>query len=408
MKQNKILKNTLKFMISFILITVLAFILLGVVTFLLPTHGPVTNYIPIRENFNPENLNWENISKVGGEGVLIDSQGNTLKSYNIENPKENYSNGEIVEMVTTNKEISDLSIGSKEKTTLVYNLEKGNRFLLIYPSDVIYTNINLNINRVMGPRANNYFIFLLMILALYLTALYLIVRGLSRSLNIELEKIKKEEEDRKDEFFRGLAHDIKTPLSSVIAQSSALKDKIVPEDKKLDYYNGIYKNGKILSDRIKDMMDLTLISEKGIYNPKSQDILEFVRRYVGENYNWFSEKNATIEILFEDVEKEVVEFDEKLMERLLENILQNSVHHNKKPVEIKIDFDKKNKKLIFSDNGKGVPKEFADKIFDPMVTGNPSRTGEKLRGIGLTNVSRIANLHGWKVYYKDKFILEIK
>lgn len=40
-----------------------------------------------------------------------------------------------------------------------------------------------------------------------------------------------------------------------------------------------------------------------------------------------------------------------------------------------------------------------------MVTGDESRTGEKLRGMGLANVKRIVDLHKWDIYYKDGFII---
>lgn len=48
-------------------------------------------------------------------------------------------------------------------------------------------------------------------------------------------------------------------------------------------------------------------------------------------------------------------------------------------------------------------------MWEPMVTGEESRTGEKLRGMGLANVKKIVELHGWKIEYDDgKFKIKIK
>ena len=407
MKQNRIIKNTFKFMFSFIFITLLTFIVFAVLALFSPKHGSISDYVPIRQNFSVDSLNWESINNVGGEGLLLDENGNVLRSYNFENPKDSYSNDEILNMLMSNQDIiNDAIKSSSNKTTFLYELEDNTKLLLTYPENVVSRNIVLNLNEVM-ENSNTFFITFLLIFVLYLIALYLLVKRLSKSLNRELELIKKEEENKKDLFFKGLAHDTKTPLASVIALSSALKDEIVPKEYLKEYYNRIYKNGNILSDRIKDMIDLTVLKDTGIFSPKSNDILEFVRRYVGENYNWFSERDTSVEIPFNDGEKYETEFDEKLFERLLQNILENSVYHNEKPVEIEIDFNKKSKKFIFSDNGKGIPNDIKDTLFEPMVTGDSSRSGENLRGIGLANVSRIADLHNWKVYYENGFILEL-
>jgi signal transduction histidine kinase len=42
-----------------------------------------------------------------------------------------------------------------------------------------------------------------------------------------------------------------------------------------------------------------------------------------------------------------------------------------------------------------------------MVTADPSRTGERFRGMGLANVKRIAQLHGWKIEYDGEFKIKI-
>lgn len=407
MQRNKILKNTFKFMVSFIVITIFSFILLGLAVFFIPTNSALSDFLPMKEEFNEENLDWEKVKSMGGVGILLDSDGNTIKSYNSENIKEKYSKDEILDMLSDNRNLLDFSTLIKEgESTFLYKLDNGNRLLLIYPKNKIYKNINVDINQVMGNRSNIFGLFLLSILIVYLLLLFFIIKRLSKSLNRELENIKKEEDKRKDEFFRGLAHDIKTPLSSVIAFSTALKEGLVSEENIKDYYEGIYRNGNILKDRVNDMMELSILNEQGIYTPVHGDLLEFVRRYVGDNYMWYFENKGTIEVLFSDNASFFVDFDEKLLERVLQNILQNSIYHNEKPVIIQIDFNAREKKIIFKDNGHGVPEEIVDKVFEPMVTGDSSRSGEKLRGMGLANVKRIVNLHNWDIYYKNGFIIK--
>lgn len=142
-----------------------------------------------------------------------------------------------------------------------------------------------------------------------------------------------------------------------------------------------------------------------IYNKqeKEKDILELVRRYVGDNYSYFLDNKTFVKILFNEDDKFFIDVDEKLFQRVLQNLIQNSIDHNKNEVIITIDF--KIDKLIFKDNGKGIDPKNIENIFVPLFTEDASRQGEKLRGMGLSNVKKICDLHKWQVYYKDGFVI---
>lgn len=47
-------------------------------------------------------------------------------------------------------------------------------------------------------------------------------------------------------------------------------------------------------------------------------------------------------------------------------------------------------------------KDLWETIFNPMVTGEDSRSGEANRGLGLANVKRICQIHNWQVFYNEK------
>ena len=126
-----------------------------------------------------------------------------------------------------------------------------------------------------------------------------------------------------------------------------------------------------------------------------------------ENFTWFNEHEAEIEIRFQDDESYITAFDPVLFARLLQNILSNSVQHNKPGVSIYVDWDAKGKCLVLGDDGPGIPESLRDSLFDPMVTGDRSRTGEHFRGMGLANVKRIAQLHGWEIEYEGEFRIKL-
>lgn len=181
-----------------------------------------------------------------------------------------------------------------------------------------------------------------------------------------------------------------------------MDENLVINEKRESYLKSIVRNAAILNDRVDELLEFSSIDNLTI-EKENKDILELVRRYVGDNYSYFLDNKAYIEILFAENDKFFVDVDYKLFQRLLQNLIQNSIDHNEKDAIITIDF--KDDKLIFKDNGRGIDSKDIENIFDPLFTGDTSRQREKLRGMGLANVKKICELHKWKISYKDGFVI---
>lgn len=397
--RKNILKNTFKFMVSFIIINILFLFIIGAMILYLPTGKLITDYAPMSKQLDPDNLDWVAIDEIGGWGIIIDSQGNVIKSYYQKNDKKDYTYMELMNLFDTR---------GNDQTVFSYTTMDNNKLLIIYPASVFTSTPSMNILAVQGSKPYYSQMLLISALAIYIFLIYQIISKLTKRLKVEFDLIKAEEDKKENMFFRGLAHDIKTPLSTMIAYTKALEDGIVEEKEVGNYYKSIYNNGIILKERVDNMMNLTLLGDEGIFSPEKGDILEDVRRFIGDNYSWFIKNNAIINIEFNDEAIFVTKYDQKLFGRLLENLLQNSVHHNKKSINIFVGWHNKDKILTIKDDGIGIPEKIKDYIWEPMLIGDESRTGEKLRGMGLANVKRIVELHGWNIEYDGKFKIWIK
>lgn len=397
--RKNILKNTFKFMVSFIIINILFLFIIGAMILYLPTGKLITDYAPMSKQLDPDNLDWVAIDEIGGWGIIIDGQGNVIKSYYQKNDKKDYTYMELMNLFDTR---------GNDQTVFSYTTMDNNKLLIIYPASVFTSTPSMNILAVQGSKPYYSQMLLISALAIYIFLIYQIISKLTKRLKVEFDLIKAEEDKKENMFFRGLAHDIKTPLSTMIAYTKALEDGIVEEKEVGNYYKSIYNNGIILKERVDNMMNLTLLGDEGIFSPEKGDILEDVRRFIGDNYSWFIKNNAIINIEFNDEAIFVTKYDQKLFGRLLENLLQNSVHHNKKSINIFVGWDNKDKILTIKDDGIGIPEKIKDYIWEPMLIGDESRTGEKLRGMGLANVKRIVELHGWNIEYDGKFKIWIK
>lgn len=376
-------------------ISFLFLLLMGISLIFLPTGTSLIQYLPWSNNLDPDTLNWEEIVKIGGYGLELDRDGNVIKSYGKKKSNKRYTTGEVLDLFDL-RESGDHAFS--------YQTSSGNKLLIFYPENVFSKTPTMNISEMTSK--NRWFQLgkILGVFALYLYFVYRIIGKLIKSIRVEIQEMQKEEDKRVNLFFRGLAHDVKTPLSAIIAYAKALDDDLVkPRDQK-KYYGTIYRNGLLLKERVEDMLSLTALGEEGIYQPERRDLLKDTRNYIKEHYDWYENRGGRIHLDFPQKEY-ITSFDPKLWERVLANLLQNSVDHNDQPVEITVRW--KNQQIIIKDDGKGISEEILPYLFEPMFTGDESRTGSKLRGMGLANVKRILDLHQWTIEYDDGFCITV-
>ncbi|MDU5148846.1 HAMP domain-containing sensor histidine kinase [uncultured Anaerococcus sp.] len=389
--KKNIFKNTIVFIIVFIIATALFFISLSKILNDNTFDNVFGEYIPISDNVDESSLNWEKIAELGGSGFVVDGN-KVIRTYN-KNYNKEYSNSELLDFVT---------LGEEGQSTFVFNTYDGNKFFLCYPNDKVSPTINFNLNKGESTLKKNILIFLFLIIGGYILIIYFIVRWLSYKINNELAEIYKKQERDRDLLFKGIAHDVKTPLAVILSYTKALDENLVINEKRESYLKSIVRNAAILNDRVDELLEFSSIDNLTI-EKENKDILELVRRYVGDNYSYFLDNKAYIEILFAENDKFFVDVDYKLFQRLLQNLIQNSIDHNEKDAIITIDF--KDDKLIFKDNGRGIDSKDIENIFDPLFTGDTSLQRKKLRGMGLANVKKICELHKWKISYKDGFVI---
>ena len=389
--KKNIFKNTIIFTLVFLLSTIIFFASLSKILDGDSFENVFGDYMPVSDNIDESELDWEKIAELGGAAFVVDGN-KVIRSYNKKYNKE-YSYSQLLDFTT---------LYEGNQNTFVFDTYDGNKLFLNYPSEKVSTIINFDLNKGESSLKNNLIVLIFIIIGAYILIIYLIVRWLSYKINNELLEIHKMQEKDKDLLFKGIAHDVKTPLSVILSYSRAMDEDIIASDKREEYLKAIGRNAEVLNQRVDELLEFSSLDSFHV-NKENKDILELVRRYVGDNYSYFLDNNASVEILFDENDKYFARVDEKLFQRVLQNLLQNSIDHNKENVIISIDFI--DDKLIIKDNGRGIDPKNIENIFNPLFTEDSSRQGEKLRGMGLSNVKKICELHNWKVYYKNGFVI---
>lgn len=196
---------------------------------------------------------------------------------------------------------------------------------------------------------------------------------------IWLYTLKKSEENA---LFAGIsretAHQLGTPISSLMGWKELIKDK------------------EIKSSFQEDLNRLSAIATRfhKIGSPPEfhlQPIDEVIKSTVAYIKERISKK---IKIIEDYSDYSQAKIDPELFSWALENLIKNSADAGSTEIKVSTKANKQ-VKIIVSDNGKGVPKGFARRIFSPGYT-----TKEYGWGIGLSLARRIISMHHGKLSYK--------
>ena len=218
-------------------------------------------------------------------------------------------------------------------------------------------------------------------------------------------------------LYSSIAHDLKTPITSIQGFAAALKEgKIKPEEQE-EILDIIYRKSRHMNELIETLLAYSKLgTESYALNRNKTNICSLVRDMLAMNYSEFEEKEMELDIEIPD-EPIFCNIDEKEFRRAMNNLIVNAYKHNKRRARILIQVyrEKECAFITVGDDGKVIPKELAENMFKPFVSGDASRTSGSGNGLGLAISSTIVEKHGGKLYMKDcgggytkKFVVQIQ
>ena len=218
-------------------------------------------------------------------------------------------------------------------------------------------------------------------------------------------------------LYSSIAHDLKTPITSIQGFAAALKEgKIKPEEQD-EILDIIYRKSRHMNELIETLLAYSKLgTESYALNRNKTNICSLVRDMLAMNYSEFEEKEMELDIEIPD-EPIFCNIDEKEFRRAMNNLIVNAYKHNKRRARILIQVyrEKECAFITVGDDGKVIPKELAENMFKPFVSGDASRTSGSGNGLGLAISSTIVEKHGGKLYMKDcgggytkKFVVQIQ
>ena len=203
-------------------------------------------------------------------------------------------------------------------------------------------------------------------------------------------------EQRKNDLVVYLAHDLKTPLTSVIGYLTLLRDEgQISEELREKYLSISLEKAERLEDLINEFFEITRFSLSSITLEYSNvNLTRLLEQLTYEFQPMLSEKNLTCSL---EMERDMtLRCDVDQMQRVLDNLLRNAVNYSFEGGTIRIDAAQEgdSMKIRFSNRGNTIPKEKLDRIFEQFYrldSARSSRSGGT--GLGLAIAKEIVELH---------------
>lgn len=225
----------------------------------------------------------------------------------------------------------------------------------------------------------------------------------------------KEAERKKDELVVYLAHDIRTPLASILGYLSLLEDRadLTPEQQQ-KFIKIVTTKAESIQSLVEELFEITRYNISQIELLKENvDIIILLQQLVEELALETASRNIRIQLEYQGGFKAFA--DAQKLGRVIENILINAIRYspNGEVINISITEESKMIKITFTNKGVEMNNEELERLFKKFYRGDQSRqTSTGGSGLGLAIAKNIIEAHKGKIYAQAgersiSFILEL-
>lgn len=197
--------------------------------------------------------------------------------------------------------------------------------------------------------------------------------------------------------FSGIAHDLRTPLTTIMGYTEALQLGMAKTpEKKQQYLASIASCADDLS-RLIDELSLynKLSTSRVICHPRPANFGSVIQNFINEDRQYLDTRNVTITYDIDD--SLIAMIDEKEFQRVVFNLLSNTIKYREKDssnIRISIRKNGSYAEFSFKDDGPGVPQDKLPHIFEAFYRTDEARSRTSNgSGLGLAIVAEIITAH---------------
>ena len=445
-------KGILKFILAFLTIILIDFVLLVATTnFIRSQQSPIDIIQGVSSNITPSNGTYKvnqtakKLIKKHNLWVMILDQKSGNEKFNIKKPKNIKTQFDYADVIKFSRYyLDDYPIFTQIKK------EQKDIYIIAFPKESIirYGNNFFDLKRIqIFPILILVIIFVncLFCLFLYLYSVTFLNRniqpiinaigklpvGLNKQVNSVQElnrltlavnsankKLRKNEEF-KENWISGIAHDIKTPLSVIVANTSLAIEK-TDNDDLLKNLKPTLVESHYIQNLLNDLNIFARLTNSNLkLNQEITDIIPFFKEIIIQIINQEIWNDFNFEFIPDNkLLGKKMYIEKSLMSRVIHNLIYNSVLHNPSGcnIQIVLNYISRNKfSVIIRDNGIGTSTDILKNI-NKIEEFNFDISGVRRRGMGLKISNQIVDLHGGSMiitseqgeYFQTEIILPIE
>ena len=208
----------------------------------------------------------------------------------------------------------------------------------------------------------------------------------------------REAETSKNELITNIAHDLRTPLTSIIGYMDIIeRNESLDDEKKKEYLKVASQKAKKLSSMIEELFSFTKVEYGQMpLNKMNIDVVQMLRQEMEELYPVFDEKGLHCEFQT-DTESFISEVDPEMLIRVFDNLFSNAVKYGSegKKIDVKVESSSNEIKVHIINYGSVIPEKDIPFLFDKFYKVDSSRNGSaESTGLGLSIAKSIVVNHG--------------
>lgn len=225
-----------------------------------------------------------------------------------------------------------------------------------------------------------------------------------RAIQEEREQQQRDFDKKRNLMLSDIAHDLRTPMTTVNGYAKALADGMVTDEtKKQEYLNAIQNKSVRMNELINLLFEYAKLDSEGFRLDKTKlDLCELLRENAALAYSDIEEAGMDFEVRIPE-EPYYINADSIQLSRVVTNLLNNAIRHNPKGTTITLSMKEEaaGVMVVVADDGNTIPDDISGHIFEPFAKGDSSRRSGG-SGLGLSIAKKVINMHGWDLKFVSK------
>lgn len=224
-------------------------------------------------------------------------------------------------------------------------------------------------------------------------------------LRLEASEAERRNRQLKQEMTSNIAHELKTPVSSIRGYLEILlSDKPVDDERRRYFLDRCFRQTLRLSDLIQDVSIINKLEESADLFPRTEvDATEVAKEAIGDLADKAAAAGITIQ---NNLPAMPLGGNHELLYCIFRNLVENSIAYAGSNINIVLETYKDSPDHYFIhyyDTGKGVADEYLSRLFDRFVRIDEGRSRQNGgTGLGLSIVKHSVLFHGGEIYARNR------